>query len=140
MGHSLNRTLSALILVLGLGLRIADPSIIGELQARFFDFLQELKQRQYVPVPVRVVDIDDASLERLGQWPWPRILIDELIGRLNKAGATVVALDMVLGRARSHLARITPGSTGSLSWSFCYWVNRPAACLTTISSGSPHGV
>ena len=109
MSRWLNRALSAFVLILGLGLRIANPSIIGELQARYFDFLQELKPRQYVPVPVRVIDIDDASLEKLGQWPWPRTLIAELIDRLNKAGVAAVGLDMILAEPdRTSPARILP--------------------------------
>ncbi len=116
MGRWLNRGLSSLVLILGLGLRVANPSIIGELQARFFDFLQELKPRQYVPAPVRVVDIDDESLARLGQWPWPRTTIAELIDRLDKAGAAVVALDIILAepdrtspaRALQHQPNIPP--------------------------------
>jgi adenylate cyclase len=95
-GRWRNRTLSTLVLLLGLGLRIANPGVLGELQGRFFDFLQELKPREYVPVPVRVVDIDDASLERLGQWPWPRTQLATLIDRLNQAGSAAIALDIIL--------------------------------------------
>jgi len=123
MSRWLNRGVAILVLVLGLGLRIANPSIIGDLQASFFDFLQELKPRQYVPVPVRVVDIDDASLERLGQWPWPRTMIAELIDRLNKAGAAVVGLDIILAepdrtspaRVLQHLPQMPPDVTSWIS-------------------------
>jgi len=109
MSRWLNRALSTFVLILGLALRIANPSIIGELQARYFDFLQELKPRQYVPVPVHVIDIDDASLEKLGQWPWPRTLIATLIDRLNKAGVAAVGLDMILAEPdRTSPARILP--------------------------------
>ncbi len=91
-----NRVLSTFVLLLGLGLRIADPSVVREFQARFFDLLQELRPRQYTAMPVRVVDIDDESLAKLGQWPWPRTLLAELIDRLNQDGAAVIALDIVL--------------------------------------------
>lgn len=88
--------ISSLVLILGLGLRVLDPSLLQELQARTFDFMQELQPREYVPTPVRVVDIDDASLERLGQWPWPRTLLAELIEHLNSYQPAVIALDMIL--------------------------------------------
>jgi adenylate cyclase len=91
-----NTVASALILILGLALRYADPPIVRELQARYFDLLQELKPRDYAPVPVRVVDIDDASLEKLGQWPWPRTQLAALIERLNRLEPAAIALDMVL--------------------------------------------
>jgi adenylate cyclase len=91
-----NRALSCLVLLLGLALRIADPGVVRDFQARYFDLLQQIRPRVYTPVPVRVVDIDDASLQKLGQWPWPRTLLAELIGRLNQLGAASIALDMVL--------------------------------------------
>jgi adenylate cyclase len=88
--------LSFLVLLLGLGLRIADPPVLRELQGRYFDLLQQAKPRPYVPVPVRVVDIDDASLAKLGQWPWPRTLLAQLIERLNAFQPKAIALDFIL--------------------------------------------
>ena len=50
-----------------------DPGNIIALQRRsVFDYYQRLEPRAYQDAPVRIVDIDDASLARLGQWPWPR--------------------------------------------------------------------
>lgn len=94
-----NMTVSLLVLALGVGIRVllpSDPPILRELEARYFDLLQELKPRAYQPLPVRVVDIDDATLEKFGQWPWPRTLLAELIARLNAAQPAAIALDMVL--------------------------------------------
>ncbi|WP_291716425.1 CHASE2 domain-containing protein [Magnetospirillum sp. 64-120] len=61
-----------------------------------FDTLQTLWPRPYLPVPVRIVDIDEESLARLGQWPWPRHLMAELVARLRDMGAASVALDVIL--------------------------------------------
>jgi adenylate cyclase len=44
---------------------------------------------------VVIVDIDEASLRKLGQWPWPRTLVAEMIERLTKLGAAVIAFDVV---------------------------------------------
>jgi len=96
MGRWRNMALSTLVLLLALALRIVDPPVVKELELRTFDLLQELKPRHYTPLPVRVVDIDDASLERLGQWPWPRTTLAELIDRLNTLGAAAIGLDIVL--------------------------------------------
>ncbi|HKU15888.1 MAG TPA: CHASE2 domain-containing protein, partial [Steroidobacteraceae bacterium] len=43
---------------------------------------------------VVVVAIDNASLARLGEWPWPRDVHAGLIGHLTSAGARVVAFDV----------------------------------------------
>jgi adenylate cyclase len=96
IGRWRNAGLSTLVLILGLGIRVIDPSVIEDLQARSFDFMQQMKPRAYVPVPVRVIDIDDTTLTKLGQWPWPRTLMADLIDRLNRLHPAVIALDMIL--------------------------------------------
>src|SRR5258708_36234094 len=95
MGRWRNKVLSGLVLILGLGLRWVDPAVMQEFEARYFDLLQELKPRDYAPppIPVRIVDIDDASLERFGQWPWPRSLLGELVERLNRFEPRAVAFN-----------------------------------------------
>jgi len=48
-----------------------------------------------VPGPITIVDLDETSLERLGQWPWPRHRIARLLDRIRQDGAAAVGLDMV---------------------------------------------
>jgi class 3 adenylate cyclase/CHASE2 domain-containing sensor protein len=44
---------------------------------------------------VAVVMIDDSSLETVGRWPWPRGHLATVIDELRRAGASVVALDLL---------------------------------------------
>jgi len=44
---------------------------------------------------VAIVDIDDRSIEKLGQWPWSRHVLASMVDRLGQAGAAVVAFDVV---------------------------------------------
>ncbi len=90
----------ARILCLGLltalvGLRAVDPVPLEELRLRVFDFYQILKPRKAVERPVVIVDLDEASLARFGQWPWPRTRVADLVSRLTEAGAAVIAFDIV---------------------------------------------
>ena len=50
--------------------------------------------------PVTIVDIDEASLAKYGQWPWPRTRVADLITALTKMGAIVIAFDVMFRRAR----------------------------------------
>lgn len=59
------------------------------------DTLQRLAPRGPVAKSVVVVDVDEESLARHGQWPWPRILVADLVGALQDMDAGVIALDMV---------------------------------------------
>jgi len=55
------------------------------------------------PVPttgsVVIVDIDEQSLEQLGQWPWPRNLLARLVENIHASGARIVGFDMVFSEA-----------------------------------------
>ncbi len=78
-------------------LRIADPAPIQELRVRTFDTFQVIDPRVKTARPVTIVDIDEKSLAdpRLGQWPWPRTRIADLVTNLTKLGAVVIAFDVV---------------------------------------------
>lgn len=87
-----------LLLLLGFaGLRVADPALVQELRVRTFDNFQVLSPRVKTVRPVTIVDIDEKSLAdpKLGQWPWPRTRIAEIIDRLTRLGAVVIAFDVV---------------------------------------------
>jgi adenylate cyclase len=60
-----------------------------------FDFYQRLQPRAGADSPVRIVDIDDASLARLGQWPWPRATLATLTSRLTELGAASIGYDVL---------------------------------------------
>ena len=76
-------------------LRFHDPVLLQEFRFRIFDNYQRLSPRLYTDLPVLVVDIDDETLARHGQWPWPRTVVADLVARLINAGAAVIALDIV---------------------------------------------
>ncbi len=84
-----------LVLLLAFSLRTTGVEVVEALEEKVFDVFQVLKPRPYQDVPVRVLDIDDASLERLGPWPWPRTRVAELIARLQALGAKTIALDII---------------------------------------------
>ncbi len=88
--------LVCLALLIGLAaLRIADPAAIEELRVRTFDTFQRIDPRVKTARPVTIVDIDEKSLAKLGQWPWPRTRIADLVANLTKLGAVVIAFDIV---------------------------------------------
>jgi adenylate cyclase len=88
--------LVCLALLIGLAaLRIADPAAIEELRVRTFDAFQAIEPRKKTARPVTIVDIDEKSLAKLGQWPWPRTRIADLVANLTKLGAVVIAFDIV---------------------------------------------
>jgi adenylate cyclase len=75
--------------------RIVDPAPVEEIRVRTFDTFQRFDPRKKTVRPVTIVDIDDKSMEKLGQWPWPRTRIADLITELTRLGAVVIAFDAV---------------------------------------------
>ena len=85
----------ALTVSLGLVVYLLDPLPVQTARHAVFDQFQRWQPRAYKPAPVRIIDIDDESLKRLGQWPWPRTRMAGLIEQLQAAGASAIVLDMV---------------------------------------------
>lgn len=84
------------LVALTLALYAVRPPVLDLLDEWLFDRYQVLNPRPFTEDGiVRIVDIDEASIRELGQWPWPRSYLAELIDRLSGAGAAVIAMDMV---------------------------------------------
>ena len=94
---------TALLLVV----QLCDFDFAVEMRNLVFDAYQRASPRSYQPVPVKVVDIDDATLAKLGQWPWPRTDVARLTQLLADAGASAIAYDVVFSEPdRTSPARI----------------------------------
>lgn len=85
---------------LAVGLYVAsgllNTNVTDRLRNIVFDQYQRWSPRPWNPnLPVRVILIDDESIARHGQWPWPHDKTAELINRLAGAGAAVIGFDIV---------------------------------------------
>jgi len=88
------------ILALVLIAQYMNSPLVEGIRNRSFDIYQRLDPRVSSNVsPVVVVDIDEKSLASVGQWPWSRDLLAEIIQKLNQAGAVVVGMDIVFPEA-----------------------------------------
>src|ERR1700712_1220040 len=93
-------------LLIGLAaLRVADPAPIEEFRVRTFDTFKVIDPRVKTAKPVRIVNIDERSLAKFGQWPWPRTRVADLITNLTRLGAVVIAFDIMFAEPD----RLNPG-------------------------------
>ena len=84
------------LLVVFAALRVWDPPPVQELRVRTFDMFQLIDPRDKKGLrPVTIIDIDDKSLARFGQWPWPRTRIADMITNLTNNGAVAIGFDVV---------------------------------------------
>lgn len=76
-----------------------DMPVIGALRLAWLDGYQEFSPRERRSAPAVIVAIDEQSLERFGQWPWPRTQVARLIDRLRAARPAAIGVDILFPEA-----------------------------------------
>ncbi len=93
------RFLTALILGAGIVVFFAAAHALG-LDTRWEELSLDLRYRitsqTQLSDELRLLLLDDTSLETLGRWPWPRRTQAGVIQALADAGSSIVALDILL--------------------------------------------
>ena len=74
---------------------VLPPAFLGRADNAAYDILHRSIPTKPPQGRVVIIDVDERSLSAIGQWPWRRDLIGELITRLRDLGAATIALDMV---------------------------------------------
>lgn len=75
-------------------IRMNDVGGIERLRHATFDYFNKISPR-LAGEGVVIVDIDEESIKRMGQWPWPRTEVAKIPERLRALGATAVVFDIV---------------------------------------------
>ena len=97
--------------MLAVALRIADPEPVARLRLSASTATSTWRRgRSTRRCPAPIVDIDEPSLAKVGQWPWPRTKLAAIIDALKAAGARTVTLDLILAEPD----RLSPGEFAKL--------------------------
>ena len=92
------RMVSALALLVLTGLLLGrGPD--ARLRGIWSDLCQRLEPRARISEPAVIVAVDDRSLRRYGQWPWPRQLLAELVDRIRGAKPAAIGLNLLFPEA-----------------------------------------
>ena len=89
------RFVSFVCLGLFLALRVWDPTPLEMLRVRTFDLYQNFHPREPTPQPIVIVDLDEESLAKVGQWPWPRTVVSDMVANICDSGAAAIGFDIV---------------------------------------------
>ena len=89
--------LALITLVLIVGVRFADPAFVESVRLRYFDQLITSQPKQ--DIPVHTVNIDEAALDKYGQFPFPRGLYADIIKDLYDRNAGLVVLNILMPEA-----------------------------------------
>ena len=83
-----------LTLALVVGIRIADPTFVESVRLRYFDTL--ITSKAPTENNIYTVNIDEAALDKYGQWPLPRAEYAKIIKDLYDRGAGLVVLNVLM--------------------------------------------
>ena len=76
------------------------------LQFTVFDQYNRLHPREATDQIV-IIDLDEESIQKVGQWPWSRIIMADLVEQLNALGAKAITFDIVFSEPdRTSLSNI----------------------------------
>jgi adenylate cyclase len=91
----IGRILGLLLLLNLIALRVWDPTPVEALRHRAFDVYQLIQPRIAPLNAVTIVDIDESSLRSLGQWPWPRTIMADMVTRITEMGGVAIGFDVL---------------------------------------------
>jgi adenylate cyclase len=83
-----------LTLALVVGIRIADPTFVESVRLRYFDTL--ITAKAPTENNIVTVNIDEAALDKYGQWPLPRAEYAKIVKDLYDRGAGLVVLNVLM--------------------------------------------
>jgi len=76
------------------GIYIKLPEVYQSIDNRLRDFMFVSRGKQPDSKIISIVTIDEDSLKELGQWPWERNKIAQMLQNLSSAGASLIAMDV----------------------------------------------
>ncbi len=87
-------TVAFLTLALLVFLRVQDNGLVETARLKSFDYLQSTDPIT-VSDDIVIVEVDEASIEMNGQWPWSRDKMADLIWTLREKGAGIIILPIL---------------------------------------------
>src|SRR5699024_2583043 len=70
-----------------------------------------LPPRRQPTLPIVIVDLDEASMQREGRWPWQRDKIARLVAQIRADGAALIGLDIVFSEpGRNAMSTVLHGA------------------------------
>jgi len=75
------------------------PGFVETLALRGFDREQLIAPRANQPLPVSIVAIDEKSLSKYGQWPWPRTIVARLVHQIAAGHPRALGVDIIFAES-----------------------------------------
>ena len=93
------RWVGLVVLAILTALLSLQPPFIKRQQYQWFDASQRLVPRVAKSQPATIVAIDQKSMGALGQWPWPRTVLAQLVREIQRAKPAAIGLDILMSES-----------------------------------------
>ena len=77
-----------------IALHYNDGSVVQTARLNAFDLIQQTDE-PIISQDIAVVTIDEAAIEKYGQWPWKRDVLADIVWKLREAGAGIIVMPML---------------------------------------------
>ena len=84
----------AVISILGFN----DPFVKETMRLKSFDLIQQYDTPEQSQ-DVAILEIDEASIQQYGQWPWKRDVLADIIYKLREAGAGIIVMPILFSES-----------------------------------------
>ncbi|WP_375778574.1 CHASE2 domain-containing protein [Bradyrhizobium sp. ma5] len=126
-------------------IRVVDPSFVQAARRYVFDSYQWLDTQPVESNLAQVLAVDNASLARIGEWPWPRTVWSDVVAALTNSGALAIGFTVLFTESdrmspELQLGPLAPDrshSVGTMSdETFALAIKRSRVVLATIPISS----
>jgi adenylate cyclase len=69
--------------------------LLVDIENKTIDWRFRFYQKQYKPSEIVIITVDEASIDRIGRWPWPRKTHARLVDFLSSCGARTILFDVL---------------------------------------------
>ena len=89
-----NYIIYLIILILLIALKIANPSFVKSISNLSFDLYQKVFTLKKTDSDVVIIDIDEKSLGKFGQFPWSRSVFAKILEKVNQSNPKAIGFDI----------------------------------------------
>ncbi len=89
-----NYLIYLIILILLIALKIANPSFVKSISNLSFDLYQKVFTLKKTDSDVVIIDIDEKSLGKFGQFPWSRSVFAKILEKVNQSNPKAIGFDI----------------------------------------------
>jgi CHASE2 domain-containing sensor protein len=108
---------SLLIAILSVGAHREIPFFTA-IDHFFYDQFLKMSTAPALSDRITIIDIDERSLSAVGQWPWPRYRLAQLIGIVSESSPRAIGLDIIFPEADRTSLKELQRQISIWNWAF----------------------